>query len=401
MQTNSPGSREDDVITQDESVSFEAAVELFGRAALAQCDERRLLQGTTLVLDGYGSIARPVSEELARRGAPRFALTDPKSYVPESVHSQCAVDEVGRLKVDIGTKRLRELGAEVTAFARDIYSVPEGVVTPDSIVITTVDNRRADIASNRRAARMGARLIKVNVEPALEVAAVRTYDFREQTQICVECQFSDHHYAAQRHPKSCDGTYDGRRTNSPRWLSQAAAHLGVIATLDLAADEPAAQNWLAHEWQYSPRTGVVQGSRLEPKRNCRWEHTRRWPNVVRLREDAASISLRELLQAAEIGIDTRVEIRFCQQIALRGRCRNCRADVAVVRWFADLQAPVGTCPSCDGPLLAIPFAIFSATSLEPLLTVLDQPLSQWGVEQFSVIELSRQDCRTTFVLGGG
>lgn len=385
---------------QDQSVSFEAVAELFGRTELAKCDAGTLLEGTTVVLDGYGSIARPVSEELVRRGARRFVLIDPKSYVPESVWSQCASEEVGRLKVDVGTERLRELGAEVTSFARDINSVPDGVVTLDSIVITTVDNRRADIVSNRRAARMGARLIKVNVEPALGVAAVRAYDFRRETRLCVECQFSGRHYAAQRHPKSCDGSLGGRRTNSPRRLSQGAAHLGVMAALDLAADQPAAQDWLAHEWQYTPRTGVVCGSRLLSKRNCRWEHARRWHNVVRLREDANSISLRELIQAAKIAVDARAEIRFCQQIALRGRCCNCRRDVAVVRWFADLQAPVGTCPGCDSPLLPIPFANFSATSLEPLFMVLDQPVGQWGVERFAVIELSRDDRRTAFVMGG-
>ena len=125
-------------------------------------------------------------------------LTDPKKYVPRSVNSQCTEDEVGRLKVAAGVDRLRRLGAEVIAFAQDIKTVPEGVVAPNSIVITSVDNRRADIVSNRRAVRMGARLLKVNVEssPGNEVVAVRSYNFRHNRELCVECQFSDRHYAA-------------------------------------------------------------------------------------------------------------------------------------------------------------------------------------------------------------
>jgi hypothetical protein len=387
---------------QEESISLESVAEHFGRAdELATHVAARPLAGATVVLDGYGSIARPLSEKLARLGASRFVLVDPKHYVAESVWSQCTSEEVGRLKVDVGAERLRALGAEVTPFGRDIGSVPEGVVDPDAIVVTTVDNRRADILSNRRAARMGARLIKVNIEPALELVALRAYDFRQATRVCVECQFGERHYAAQRHPKSCDGANALRRTNSPRWLSEAAANLGVFAAVDVAADDIAATNWHAQEWQYAPQTGAVRGSRLEPKRDCRWDHARRWRNVIRLREPVDSIAIRDLLHAAGFAVDTQLAIKFCQQIALRGRCRQCRRDFPVVRWFADLQSPVGICPECGVPLLAVPFAIFSETSLEPLIAVLDQPLFQWGVEPFAVIEISRHNDRATFVVGGG
>ena len=247
---------------------------------------------------------------------------------------------------------------------------------------------------------MGAQFIKLNIEPSHELAAVRAYDFRRETRLCGECQFDDRHYAAQRHPKSCDGSIDGRRTNSPRWLSQAAAHIGVLAALDLCAGGSAADNWLHHEWQCFPRTGVLRSSRLEPNQNCRFDHDMRWQSIVPIRADADAISLHDLFQAAEMRVDTSVKIRFCQQVALRGRCSSCRTDVGVVRWFADLRASVGSCPTCGGPLLPIPFAVFSATSLEPLLTVLDQPLGHWGVARFAAIELAQDARCTTFVIVG-
>jgi hypothetical protein len=382
------------------AVSFDDVAKLIGVTEPRDCGTATQLKGKTILFDGYGSLARPVSEALGRRGVSRFILTDPKTYSPESVSTQCASHEVGRLKVDVGAEQLQALGADVISFARDIHSVPEGVVPPQAIVITSVDNRRADIVSNRRAARMATRLIKLNVEPELGVAAVRAYDFRHQARPCVECQFGSHHYAAQRHPKSCDGSIDGRRTNSPRWLSQAAAHLAVLAALDLAADGAAAHKWVAHEWQYFPKTNAVSQSQLLPNRQCRWDHTSRWRNVVRLSKGPDSISLRELLHAADVAVDPRVKIRFCQQVALRGRCTNCRADVTVVRWIADLQATVGTCPSCEGSLTSIPFSVFGATSVEPLLTVLDQPLADWGVERFAAIEISRDKRCTTFLVDG-
>lgn len=386
---------------QVQPVPFPAMAGLFGREELGHAEAGTWPGGTAVVLDGYGSIARPLSEALAMRGAPHFAITDPKSYVAQSVQSQCESQDVGRLKVDVGSERLRALGADVASYPRDIDCVPAGVVAPGSIVITTVDNRRADIVSNRRAARMGARLIKINVEPKLGVAAVRAYDFRRETGTCVECQFSDYHYA-HRHPQSCDGSTDTRRTNSPRWLSMAAARLGALVALDLAADDgSAAQQWIGHEWQYVPQTGLVRGSQLGPNPNCRWDHAARWDNVVRLSDSTAALSLRGLCQAADLAVAGRTAIRFCQQVALRGRCRNCCRDLPVVRWISDLQSPVGTCPECDGPVLAIPFAVFRATPLESLWTVLDSPLSDWGVEPLAVIGLSRHDRRTTFVVGCG
>jgi hypothetical protein len=384
------------------------ALTLESVATVVGCDvppdelARRLLQRITILFDGYGSIARPASEELARLGAGRFVLTDPKHYVAESVYSQCEDTEVGRRKVEVGAQRLCEAGAHVTSIARDIASVPEGVIALDAIVITTVDNRRADILSNRRAARMGARLIKVNVEPALGVAAVRAYDFRGASPLCVECQFGNHHYAAQRHPRSCDGAVEGpgeRRTNSPRGLSQLAAYLAVLATLDLAGDREAADAWLGRERQYFLPAGDITSSQLKPNPNCRWEHAHRWRNIVRLGQTESEISLRELFWAASIEVDARAKIRVCQQVVLRGRCAKCRADFPVVRWIADSRAPLGVCASCVSPLWPIPFSIFSETSVEPLLGVLDQPLNEWGVERAAVIEISRNDRRVSFVVG--
>jgi hypothetical protein len=99
-------------------------------------------------------------------------------------------------------------------------------------------------------------------------------------------------------------------------------------------------------------------------------------------------------------VDMRVKVRFCQMLALRGRCTTCRNDFSVVRWFSDLEAPIGPCPRCAGTLSPLPFAAFSVASLEPLLTVLEQPLDQWGVPAFAVIELTRDEQCTTFVVGG-
>jgi hypothetical protein len=386
------------------TVNFDSVGRALGRKLDRDHEVRERLRHTPIVFDGDGSIARPTGVQLAGLGAEQFVLTDPKEYVASSIDSQCTSEEVGRLKVDVGAEQLRAAGARVTSFARDIGSVPEGVIGRDAIVITTVDNRRADIISNRRAGRMGARMIKANVEPKLGVVSVRAYDFRHKSALCVECQFGAHHYASQRHPRSCDGAVDvgagGRRTNSPRWLSQIAAYVAAFAAIDLAADDFAADDWIGHEKQYCHTSGAVTSSRLQANPNCRRDHDDRWPNLVRLEEEPSAISMRELFWAAKIDVDARAKIRLCQQVALRARCLNCRADVPIVRWIADSQAPLVPCQSCGSSLQAIPFSVFSEISIEPLFAVLDQPLSEWGVERCAVIEISRGERRISFVVGG-
>ncbi len=79
---------------------------------------------------------------------------------------------------------------------------------------------------------------------------------------------------------------------------------------------------------------------------------------------------------------------------------KCMKDVAVVQWICDPMSPMGECQSCGGPVHANPFATFSSVSLEPLMSVLDRPLAEWGVERYAVIELAQEGRRTAFVIGG-
>jgi hypothetical protein len=173
----------------------------------------------------------------------------------------------------------------------------------------------------------------------------------------------------------------------------------AMAVIDLAADDPTASLWLAHERQYCPGSGAVSTSQLTPKPDCKWTHDRRWNNVLPLNEDAATLTLGNLFQLAEIPLDVRAQIRFCQQVALGGRCRGCQRSHSLVRWISDPNAVLASCQFCGGPVYTVGFWTFTQTSVEPLLTVLDSPLGDWGVEPGAVIELSRDDRCQAFVIG--
>ncbi len=140
---------------------------------------RQFLSGVSITMVGVGSLARPFAELAVRRGADHFRLIDLKRYKPASVENQCLPNEVGQLKVDAVGQRLEELGARVETFPVDVFRVPDGVVEPGGVVISSVDNWRGFIGANRLAMRMNARLLKLNVEPKLHCAAVRAYSLAQ------------------------------------------------------------------------------------------------------------------------------------------------------------------------------------------------------------------------------
>jgi hypothetical protein len=357
---------------------------------------RRRLHQTLLVFFGYGSIARPLADQLLKSGAQGFTLIDPKTYGELSTASQCEANEVGRLKVMVGAERLRAAGASVHPLPHDLYTVPDGHIARGAIAIASVDNRRADIGANRAAARMRARLLKINIEPALGTVSIRAYDFRTSKRVCVECQFSDSHYLQQRHPQSCDGSPDGRRTNSPRWLSEAAGSLGALAILQILAGRDLAAQWYDHEWQFDPQQQLGQSSWLTGKPDCRWDHGRRWKNVFRLSAGPRAMRLSELVKGASEA-DTRLQ--FCQQVALRGRCTSCGHEVPLIRWMGALEEQLAECADCGGAVRAVPFWTTSQLRLADASSVLDAPLSSWGVPPRAIIAVLAGGRTTSFVIG--
>ena len=369
----------------------------FGWTGVLRAAQQSRLQRTHFVAIGFGSLARPMAERLVTLGALDFSLVDPKRYSARSIATQCTADEVGQLKVDVGRQRLAAHGARVLAYPVDVATVPHGAVHRNSIVVASVDNPHADIGANRLAAQMGALLLKLNVEPAYGIAAVRAYDFRRATALCVECQFSaEQHYARQRHPRSCDGAPQ-QPSNTPRPLARLAAELGVLAATD-CLDESRSGTWLGHEVQFSRDYGVTR-SRLDVNPQCRWDHARRWQPLQRLASGPETISLAELVRLAEVVVQGATTARFCHDVALRTRCESCGHESAKPRWISDLSLPATVCPICAGHVLAIPFFVHGALPLESVAEAMTVPLADWGVPAGAVIELSGGGGRQAFVIG--
>jgi hypothetical protein len=359
---------------------------------------RQFLSGVSITMVGVGSLARPFAELAVRRGADHFRLIDLKRYKPASVENQCLPNEVGQLKVDAVGQRLEELGARVETFPVDVFRVPDGVVEPGGVVISSVDNWRGFIGANRLAMRMNARLLKLNVEPKLHCAAVRAYSLGAGASLCGEDQMDDRHYADQLHPRSCDAPTAGRRTASSPKLCKAAARLGLVALHRMVTGHE--EDWNGWQWQYLQDTGRVLQSKLVPNSHCRCDHAIGWHNLSRVPGQPANLTLRGLFKRSRMPITGESRVRFCQRVALRARCGGCFHESDQLRWVNDVDATVALCDRCGEPVHAIPFWTYHEVTCEQLASVVNDPLAKWGVPSLAVIEVSNQSRRRAFVVPG-
>ena len=346
-----------------------------------------------ILLVGLGSLGRPLAVRLAQLNPAQLnleqlTLVDPKRYQPLSVATQCDPVDVHRLKVDVVAALTMRAGVPTTALAQDICSVPDGFVGADTVVISCVDNTRALIRANRMAGGMGARLLKLNIEPLVNCISLRGYDLANSAGPCAECQLSDRHYAQQHHPRSCDAPVAPRRTAGSRELAEAAAEHAFSAVKAILAQGAAAAEWFGWESQWNYATGQLVRSRLDRYDQCRRDHASRWSNLFRLAESPDKVTLLQLVLRRHHARASVVELCFDQQVSLQSCCEHCQRRSSDTRWVTGVDMAVGQCRVCGSRLWPVPFYMRQQLSLAELWQVSDSPLSSWGVVPGAVIQVA-------------
>jgi hypothetical protein len=357
------------------------------------------MRQTTAVFVGGGAVGRPLAEHLAFLGMKRCFVVDPKRYKPQSRVSQCEAEDVGRFKAEVVAARLQRLGVDAAALVEDIAAVPPGIIEPESLVLVSVDNRRADIIAGRLAAMMRTRLLKVNVAPEYLMASIRAYDLRaDVVPLCVECQMTEEQYRDQRHPLSCDPGPE-QPTGSPRALCWLAADAAAMAAAQIiASPEHWARRWFGRQWQQMLLGGTSAMLELQANPSCRWDHGRHWPNLDRLTVGPGDIRLIDLLERFGPTPGEPVELSFSARVATQGRCDGCHEPQATVYWLSRADGAIGTC-RCGGTRRPIPFYTYDRLPLSALEQQLELPLSAWGVPPRAVLEVKDAEREASFVIG--
>ncbi len=345
-----------------------------------------------VVVLGYGCVGRPLSMYLKKQGVRNFTVVDKKLYKPESVLSQCVADELGQSKVAVAAKQLRDVDS-VTTFHADVSEVPYGIVQPNSILIATFDNRFADAIANVMAIVVKSILITVNIEPLQHAIAVRSYDYRTSVTSCVACRFRPGDDQGQQHPRSCESFAAERPTNGPRPLAEAAGEVGAwVASRVVAGND----ELFGKELLIKLDRQRLTVSELPARQPCVADHQAGWPNLTYLQSRPDVVSLRELLPEQSLAD---IQIEFCHEVSTRCRCSSCGRESDCVNWVTHATQVVGSCSECSGQLLPIPFWSFSTVSASCLESVLDRPLSSWGVPPFGILRVIAQHHDRSFVLG--
>jgi hypothetical protein len=243
---------------------------------------------------------------------------------------------------------------------------------------------------------MGARLLKLNVEPQVACAAVRSFWLGSGSAICGEDQMDDRHYRDQLHPRSCDAALGERPTASPRELCELAARLGLVALHRMVTRDR--RHWHGRQWHYSPETGRLITSHLVANPECRCEHAAGWRLVAHPVQLPAPLSLRIIFQQTGVPMTATSRIRFCRRVALRTRCDACLRECHLPYWVDDVDAAGPACVHCGQPTHAIPFWTFQEVTCDQLAAVINLPLPRWGVPPLAVIEVSNRGRRRAIVV---
>ena len=131
--------------------------------------ETPVMNSKRVVILGCGSVGSLVAMELARAGVGNFILADPDTMEYHNIcRHQCGIEDVGDLKVNALSRKLRNINPSVNIKTFDgiIQNIPKDMlddfcVRGETIFIGCADNRTADVYSNRISIYYGAAFLSI------------------------------------------------------------------------------------------------------------------------------------------------------------------------------------------------------------------------------------------------
>lgn len=131
--------------------------------------ETPVMNSKRVVILGCGSVGSLVAMELARAGVGNFLLADPDTMEYHNIcRHQCGIEDVGDLKVNALSRKLRNINPKVNIETFDgiIQNIPKEMldrfcVAGETIFIGCADNRTADVYSNRISIYYGAAFLSI------------------------------------------------------------------------------------------------------------------------------------------------------------------------------------------------------------------------------------------------
>ena len=156
--------------------------------------ETPVMNSKRVVILGCGSVGSLVAMELARAGVGNFLLADPDTMEYHNIcRHQCGVEDVGDLKVNALSRKLRNINpkVEIETFDGIIQNIPKEMldrfcVAGETIFVGCADNRTADVYSNRISIYYGAAFLSIGFWERAFAGEI-FYHIPDKNMPCYEC----------------------------------------------------------------------------------------------------------------------------------------------------------------------------------------------------------------------
>ncbi len=303
------------------------------------------------VIGAGGNIGSHIVPHLARMpGVARLTLVDPGRYEAKDLRGQslCAA-EVGRPKAEVQAEVARRISPDIEACAlvAPVQDVPAGRLRSDAL-LTGLDSRRARMAVNQAAWRLGVPWIDAGVDAGNMLARVNVY-VPDADAPCLECAWDQRDYDALEQVYACDDGREPPPTDAPSPLGALAASLQVIALGELLEGRgtpPAGGQLLL-----AARDGRLFLTFFRRNRNCRFDH-QTW-RIEAMDRSPSGLTLDEAFALGPGGTDEGVALAAEGRAIIRAlTCPDCGHRAVVLCIEGRLSPHQRTCPQCGEPTVA-------------------------------------------------
>lgn len=156
--------------------------------------ETAVMNSKRVIILGCGSVGSLVAIELARAGVGNFILADPDTMEYHNIcRHQCGIEDVGDLKVNALSRKLRNINptVKIETFDGIIQNIPKEIldrfcVPGETIFVGCADNRTADVYSNRISIYYGAAFLSIGFWERAFAGEI-FYHIPNKNMPCYEC----------------------------------------------------------------------------------------------------------------------------------------------------------------------------------------------------------------------
>jgi molybdopterin/thiamine biosynthesis adenylyltransferase len=363
-------------------------------------------RGKSVTVIGAGNIGSHLIPHLARTpGVGRVTLVDRQHY--DDAANLWSQDirrrDLGRAKAAVQARRLREIDPTLPVVAIDaaVETVPLGALRAD-VLLTCVDSRKTRRAVSHIAWKLGTPWIDAGVSRDGWLCRVNVY-VPGPDRACIECGWSDEHYAGLEQTFPCHRDDTPAPTDAPSALGGLAAALQALECRKLFAADW--ENLMVdRQVTVSALTHRQSVTRFTANPGCRFDH--RILDVVPLDVNPTSDGVAELLARGGDALGARAEVGVRvvdQRFATRLACVGCGASRALTPYlFERMTAVSRTCPACGGTLAAPGFDQIEWLRAAHLgADALELPLASFGFRTGDVVAVGDGERTIHVELMGG